>query len=160
MCVKWQSSIRTFSQIWWQSKYEILKNLFSCVWGFLPIFFLKKQGICNKFCFSAKGENYITSMGISIPVFNLLQVHLWMEGVYEQVDLTDYVQDTQPPMNIMERNLLLANYFIPRPTCCFRSYQEMWENNRVAGRLWDIINSTQQICIKPKGPTLPWCVVL
>ncbi len=48
-------------------------------------------------------------MGISIPVFNLLQVHLWMEGVYEQVELTDYVQDTQPPMNIMERNLLLAN---------------------------------------------------
>jgi hypothetical protein len=32
-----------------------------------------------------------------------------MEGVDELVDLTDYVQDTQPPMNIMERNLLLAN---------------------------------------------------
>jgi hypothetical protein len=48
-------------------------------------------------------------MRISITVFNLLQVHLWMEGVYEQVDLTDYVQDTQPPMNIMERNLLFAN---------------------------------------------------
>jgi hypothetical protein len=27
-------------------------------------------------------------MGISITVFNLLQVHLSMEGVYEQVDLT------------------------------------------------------------------------
>jgi hypothetical protein len=58
--------------------------------GIFAKFFLQKNTeFATNFCFSAKGKNYITSMGISITVFNLLQVHLSMEeGVYEQVDLT------------------------------------------------------------------------
>jgi hypothetical protein len=78
MLLKWQSSVKVFSQIWQYSKYEsrIVLSKLSCYrqsWENLAYIYIYfgdlKKGICNKIFFS----KYFTENGENLPQNNSLK---------------------------------------------------------------------------------------